>query len=211
MPKTIVFLHGFLGSSKDWEPLFSFLPSFSCIGRNLPGHANTPFSENFSIDIQKAPFHLVGYSMGGRLAMRYALDHPKNVKKLILISTHPGLISLEEKKEREESDALWAHLLSTKPIDEFLQRWYDQPIFNSFRPDFSMRRHHDKTALAKALVHYGLSRQPFLYLPNAVHIVGEHDAKFRALHPNALVVPKAAHAVHLENPQYLAKLLGKIL
>ncbi len=206
----IFFLHGFLGTPKDWDPLFSFLslPSYSALP--LPGHCHTPFSPHFLPSTPGVPFSLVGYSMGGRLALRYAAQHPRNVKKLVLISTHPGLRSPEEKKERRNSDALWARLLCENPIDEFLQRWYDQPIFNGFKPDFSMRRDHDPLCLAQSLLHYGLGKQPFLSNPKAVHIVGEKDAKFRAIHPDALIVPNAAHAVHLENPAYLATLLREI-
>ena len=105
----IVFLHGFLGTSSDWEPVCSFLPDCHCIGIDLPGHGKSPFTKTFDFDIEKC--HLIGYSMGGRLAMGYAAKYPERIASLTVIAGHPGLISPEEKRLRLEADARWAKLL----------------------------------------------------------------------------------------------------
>ncbi len=139
--------------------------------------------------------------------MQYALRHPKRIEKLLIASAHPGLTTEEEKAKRLASDGAWAKLLLESPIDEFLKRWYDQPLFAGFKPDFSMRRNQNIRALASALMHYSLGRQPVLNIEKALHVVGERDKKFRALYPNAAIIPDAGHAVHLENPKAFATII----
>ena len=197
----LVFLHGFLGTAADWEPVCSYLPPCPCIGLTLPGHGGTPFTEEFHIDIPR--FHLIGYSMGGRIAMAYAKKHPEQIASLTVLSAHPGLKNEEERKLRWESDQGWAKLLLKLPIDDFLLQWYDQSIFKPFRPDLSMRREQNIPGLAAALLHYSLAKQPVYEMDGP--LVGERDMKFRALYKNPILVPNAGHMVHLENPEFVAR------
>jgi 2-succinyl-6-hydroxy-2,4-cyclohexadiene-1-carboxylate synthase len=146
--------------------------------------------------------------MGGRLAMQYALRFPERIAQLIVASAHPGLLSVVEKEKRKESDTEWSRLLLELPIDEFLQRWYDQPLFKkNYKPDFSMRRKQNIPDLAEALVHFSLGNQPILHVKNAIHIVGEMDTKFRALHPEAIIVLESGHVIHLEKPESFAQII----
>ncbi len=201
----LVFLHGFLGTCSDWKAVCDFLPPSHCIGIHLPGHGGVPFSETFEIDIDR--FHLIGYSMGGRLAMAYAAKNPYRIASLTIASAHPGLTDEAEKQKRLESDARWAKILLELPIDEFLKRWYDQPLFQFYKPDLSMRKKQNVQDLAKALMHYSLGRQPRFDLDNV--LVGEWDAKFRALYINPILIPSSGHVVHLENPKAVAAAIEK--
>lgn len=205
--RNLVFLHGFLGNRHDWDALLPLFPEDHCICIDLPGHGDEPFSETFDFMPKIAKFHLIGYSMGGRIALQYAMKHSDRIQTLTLISAHSGLSSEKEKQQRLESDAAWAKLLLEAPIDTFLERWYQQPIFAGFKPDFSKRRSQNIQGLASALMHYSLGKQPALYTEKAFHIVGEKDAKFRSLYPNAMVIPNAGHALHLENPEALASII----
>ena len=203
----IVFLHGFLGLPSDWEAVISYLPPCPTIKIQLPGHGQTPFTKTFSMDPPAEKFHLVGYSMGGRLALQYARQFPHHIASLILLSTHPGLQTFQEKKIRFQEDEKWAKKLFQFPIDEFLAQWYDQPIFQSFTPDFSMRREHHPKALAETLLHYSLGHQNFSQPKEALYLVGETDAKYRSIYPNATVIPNAGHVIHIENPKAVAKII----
>lgn len=200
----LVFLHGFLGSPQDFLPVCSYLPRCTCIGISLPGHNNTPFTPHFTIPLPR--FHLIGYSLGGRIALQ---KFRHQAESLTLISTHPGLHTEEEKKMRLQSDQAWADLLLQLPIDEFLHRWYDQSVFKPFKPDLSMRREHNVQDLAQVLMHYSLAKQERFDIDTC--IVGERDEKFRALYKNPIVIPNAGHTVHLENPKVLAEILCKEL
>lgn len=201
----LVFLHGALGTSADWEPVCSFLPPCRCIAFDLPGHGKSPFVKDFVINIPR--FHLIGYSMGGRIAMAYAQKNPQQVASLTVMSTHPGLKTEEEKAARLKSDYEWAELLFTLPIDEFLFRWYNQAIFKPFRPDLTMRKRQNIPDLAAAFIHFSLAKQPFYEIDEG--LVGERDEKFRALYKNPVLIPEAGHMVHLENPAFVAKIIEK--
>jgi len=208
----LVFLHGFLGCSADWKEVVSYLPSWPCFGVDLPGHGTSPFFPVFDFISPAPKFHLIGYSMGGRLALRYALDHPERIEQLFIASAHPGLATSEERKKRLENDARVAKELLELPIDEFLKRWYDQPLFKRYKPDLSMRRKQNILALASTLIHYSLGNQPILRVKNAVYIVGEKDERYRALHPEGILVMESGHVVHLENPKDFAQIIAdKIL
>lgn len=203
----IVFLHGFLGTAVDWEPVCSFLPACPCIGFDLPGHGNSPFVEDFTIAVPL--FHLVGYSLGGRLALAYAAKHPEQIASLTLMSVHPGLKTEEEKQARLASDQEWAQLLFQLPIDEFLLKWYDHPLFKPFKPDLSMRKQQNIPHLAAALVYYSLAKQPRYEIDGV--LIGERDVKFRALYKQPILIPNAGHMVHLENPKAIAQIIKGIV
>lgn len=203
----LVFLHGFLGSSADWVPLVKFLPTFHIFAKDLPGHGDNPFEEEIEIDLPY--FHLIGYSMGGRIAMGYAKKHRKKIASLQIISAHPGLKTKEEKNERWIHDQKWADLLLELPIDEFLMRWYDQPIFRSFVPDLSRRNKQNIGDLRLAFLHFSLAKQKRFEITQAY--VGENDVKFLSLYENPIVIPNSGHMVHLENPKALADQLQRRL
>ena len=205
----LVFLHGFLGTSSDWREVCHFLPAWNCFGIDLPGHGASPFTEDFCSDMPPfdTPIHLVGYSMGGRLAMQYGVRFPKKIASLTVASAHPGLKEKEEKKKRIAIDAEWAKLVVEGDIDEFLKRWYNQPLFGNFLPDLSMRKKNQPELLARCLLHYSLGKQSFLALESVFFIVGEKDEKYRSLLPNAAIVAAAHHMVHLENPKGFAEIL----
>jgi 2-succinyl-6-hydroxy-2,4-cyclohexadiene-1-carboxylate synthase len=205
--KPIVFLHGFLGQPSDWAPVISCLPPHLSIKIELPGHGTTAFTKNFTLNLSFPKFHLVGYSMGGRLALQYARKFPEKIASLTILSAHPGLHTCDEKKSRLEIDKKWATKLLKLPIDEFLAQWYDQPLFQSFKPDFSMRRNHNPKALAAALLHYSLGAQDFYQPKEALYLVGEKDEKYRSIYKSATIIPNAGHVVHLENPKAVAEVI----
>ncbi len=200
----VVFLHGFLGAPSDWDPVISLLP-FHCVACELPGHGKTPFAPSWDMPLRRA--HLVGYSLGGRIAAEFAGTHPERVLSLTLLSAHSGLDTETEKQDRFKTDAKWAELLKTLPMEEFLKRWYAQPLLSSFTPDLEKRRKHSPAALAETLLHYSLARQKKIDMKQV--LVGEWDLKFRALHPDGVVIEKAGHQVHLENPRAVADIIRR--
>ncbi len=218
----VVFLHGFLGCAEDWEDVAKHLKAPS-IALDLPGHGRSPFTPDADAALHEAlpatPVHLVGYSMGGRLALQYAIRHPARIASLHLLSAHLGLATALERSARRERDELWAHKLRTLPIDDFLQQWYDQPLFRTRELNmhaFERRRRQTPELLAAALQAYSLSHQSDLatQLPSGTSLlVGEHDLAYRAFyraHPHT-VIESASHAAHLENPLAVAKAIASRL
>jgi len=218
----IVFLHGFLGSGQDWKAVISSLSRRICITYDLPGHGKTPWSEEnienyLAKELPHQPIDLVGYSLGGRLAMRFALSYPSRIHSLTLISTNYGLSTAQEKISRLHQDEIWAQKIQTLTWDEFLLQWYGQPIFTSIRQKphlmntiLSMRQQQKPQELAKALLTWSLGRQEcyreqLLAFSRPTQIIyGEQDEKLAALYnnwPNARCIKGAGHILHLEVPQ----------
>ncbi len=197
----LVFLHGFLGSPQDWHGVIHHLPEYSCEALSYP----------FQIPSDAI---LIGYSMGGRIALRSS--QPK-----ILLSTHPGLQTSQEKAKRLEQDQEWIKRLKEEPLEMFLKAWYDQPLFDSLRahPDFptilSRRHANDPHVLAKMLAQESLAHQEFTLPKNAFFLHGQLDTKYAQLYRDlqvaSLEIPQTGHAAHLENPERCSEMIRSII
>ncbi len=228
------FLHGFMGDSADWRTVIAALPQ-TAEAIDLPGHssqASTPiFSwQEMAGHLPATPAHWVGYSMGGRIALQLALDHPERVASLTLLSTSPGT---ENPTARARHDAALAATLRATLLPEFLTTWYRQPVFASLqqKPDLlasiiARRAGGNREALAEALVRWGQGTTPSVW--NRLHeltmpvqwLVGADDpayvaitARVKNLLPEARIVriPDAGHAAHLEQPEAIARLIREFL
>jgi 2-succinyl-6-hydroxy-2,4-cyclohexadiene-1-carboxylate synthase len=231
----ILFLHGFMGSGRDFEGIVPFLVDrWSCLCLDLPGHGGSlldmdaaytmPQTANLVIEVLDhfsiGVANLYGYSLGGRLALYLALRFPQRFAQVILESASAGLESREQRLARQERDRQLATALVTD-FAQFLQVWYDQPLFATLRahPQFSRiwqdRLQNHPHYLAKSLISIGTGNQPSLWqelgnvVPELRLLVGEKDRKFvqlnqrmAALCPAAKLslVPDSGHNVHQENP-----------
>ncbi len=192
-------LHGFLGSPDDWEGVISHLPEFECQALAYP----------FKIPEDTV---VVGYSMGGRIALKSA--QPK-----ILLSAHPGLKSPEEKERRWKEDQCLVAKLRSEPFEKVLREWYDQPLFSTlkalpqFEEIFARRCKQNPIELAEILTKESLAHQTFSPVENAVFLHGQFDCKYahlyRDLGLNSLEIPGVGHAAHLENPKVCAHMISE--
>ena len=237
-------MHGFMGSGADWAVVISALDErFYCVAPDLPGHGRslglTPQAYTINgaakmlselldkLGISRAA--LVGYSMGGRLALYLALRYPERCSALFLESASPGIEDPEERQTRRRSDEKKATRLDSGDLSGFLKDWYRQPIFASLvrhegllRETIEARLRNDPGELARSLRGMGAGSQPSLWGELAalqvptLAVAGEFDEKFvgisvcmASLSPRirAAVVPGAGHNVRLESPQeYLGAL-----
>ena len=117
---SIVFLHGFTGSTASWREIIKLLEGkYSTIAVDLTGHGKSSSPEDvnrYSMEQQVEDleelftalsldqFILVGYSMGGRIALAYTVNYPDRVSSLILESSSPGLKTEKERIERKAAD-----------------------------------------------------------------------------------------------------------
>ncbi len=208
---TIVFLHGFLGSHRDFDGLRSNLPDpYDRLALDLPGHGqniNRPIDHYTfhnaaefvlsSIQSIPPPIVLYGYSMGGRLALYLALRSADRFTCAFLESTSPGLETPTEQLARRQQDEILSQQIETD-FPAFLDRWYEAELFRSLKshPSFpellQRRRQNNPTELARSLRHMGTGSQPSLWpeLPQAklpLHlIVGTQDPKFCAINQKIL-------------------------
>ena len=203
---TLLFLHGFTGSARDWTETVDTLPDWRCLLVDLPGHglsagcppelypmARTALALLRVLDDMGASQCIpVGYSMGARLALYLALTYPERCRALVVESGSPGLDSEEERASRREWDESKAAELERMGLDAFLEDWYRQPLFHSigrnrerFTAMMKRRRQNDLTGLARSLRLMGTGSQPSLWpqLPALgmpwLAVAGELDPRYR--------------------------------
>ncbi len=193
----LIFFHGFLGCPEDWDEVITALPSsYDCFCPDL--------SKEIPQNLEKSCC-IIGYSMGGRIALELFPEHP-----LILIGANLGLQDQTHRIARIEQERKWIERLIKDP-HEFLNDWYMQPLFSSLKQNQALfarveerRKKIDPTAHAELLSRFSLGKQPFFNPPkNALFLFGERDQKFANLYgglTNACAIPQAGHAAHLENP-----------
>ena len=200
MFKTILFLHGFLGRKEDFDTVIAHLPGFSC----------TAIDWGSVEDVRSAmrrlqPDVVVGYSMGGRVAL--SLKAPSRV----ILSAHIGLSTPGERARRWEEDTQWIERLRTLPIEEFLSLWYAQPLFASLkgRPA-PFQKHLDKDKLAAMLSELSLAKQDrYTDFPNTFFLCGKKDFKYCSLYRTLPHLElEGGHALHLENPRGCAEAIA---
>jgi 2-succinyl-6-hydroxy-2,4-cyclohexadiene-1-carboxylate synthase len=239
----LILLHGFLGTGADeWLPIARRMqPGARCITLDLPGHGQHRLcagdyrdfdhvTDTLAAVIQHqigAPVRLLGYSLGGRIALHLALKHPQLISRLVLESASPGLRSPDERARRRREDETRAQGLEALGDDpaafmRWLRGWYAQPIFSGLatRPDvleqtLALRAMQRPAQLAAALRLLGAGAQPSLWeaLPGlrmpALAVAGAQDVKFVAIAQemaaccSALrlaVLPECSHNVHAEDP-----------
>ncbi|MEE8404567.1 MAG: alpha/beta fold hydrolase, partial [candidate division Zixibacteria bacterium] len=181
----LLMLHGFLGSSKDWSEVTETLKEkFFCILPDLPGHGRTMPLADSDYTMQSAAqslltildreeikkCSLVGYSMGGRLALYMAFEQTEYFSELILESASPGLKTEKERAARIESDRIVINRLKTQTMNEFITSWYSNSMFDSIRQDrekfeklLKNRSENNSEALSKSLKFMGTGVQPPLW------------------------------------------------
>ena len=242
-----LFVHGFLGEAADWHRLRTLLGSSvgaACF--ELPGHGSAPPVSGAAAEwfpdaarrLQQAcaqlpaPPVVVGYSMGGRLALFSAVRYPAAASALVLLGADPGIGNAVARHERRVRDDVLAGELAAAGDEQtfaaWLRRWYALPLFGrlnrhpAFEELLRRRLRQRPEALAAALRGLSVSRQPALWnelqaLPiPALFIAGAEDAKYRAVAERikalgppwqVAVCPGAAHAVHIEQPEAVAGLI----
>jgi 2-succinyl-6-hydroxy-2,4-cyclohexadiene-1-carboxylate synthase len=214
----------------------------------LSGHHGAPLrSESFLGEVTRlaklideeaaAPPVVVGYSLGARLALGLALQHPHAVRALLLISVNPGLRSADERAARLAADEQLASFLELHGTRAFIeQHWEKQALFASQRalPDSvralqtAQRLQHPATGLAHCLRTLGLGAMPSFWpaLPTVSSrvpttlVTGTLDQKFHTLANEIcarspkiawLSAPDVGHNLLLEAPELLARLVDQAI
>jgi len=235
----LLLLHGFTGSAATWTAHVNWFSGyFTVITVDLLGHGATdaPMEvERYGIDRAAADLrailtacsvenpHLLGYSMGGRLALRYALNHP--VRSLILESASPGIADDAERLARRQADEILAVQIERDGVARFVDYWQALPFFatqarlpETTREQVRQQRLGNRPlGLANSLRGMGTGVQPSywarlggLELPTLL-LCGALDAKYveiaRAMvkplrRGRVAVAPDAGHTIHLEQPNF---------
>ncbi len=235
-------LHGFTGHGRSWAEA---APSFAAAGYralapDLLGHGRSPAPtdpERYHMAGAAADLaslldkstdgavHLLGYSMGGRLALYFALTYPDRLRSLTLVSASPGIASANDRAERRRRDNALAERIERDGVAPFVDHWESLPMWKSQQRNLApdqrrqlreQRLQNNPVGLANSLRGMGTGAQPALHtdLPSmsapALLIVGADDGNFVTVNrrmaqmmPQSHLVefPNTGHAVQLEKPQ----------
>jgi 2-succinyl-6-hydroxy-2,4-cyclohexadiene-1-carboxylate synthase len=249
--KDFIFLiHGFMGSTSDWQNTAAGLDDqYNIIALDLAGHgkSDTPsdvkyysadaITEQISESINSFSKHKVvvlGYSMGGRAALTFAVNNPDRVKGLILESASEGIKKQIEREQRIKDDEALIQFLNSNGLDAFLTKWMDQELFGTLRrfsnsklEELKKTRLNNKPfALANSLRGFGLGSMPYLgdrlkQLKCPVLLLsGQLDSRFTKINaqlqkefPNAKhsVIQNSGHNIHLEESKKFVNVVNKFL
>ena len=243
----LVLLHGFSGDASTWRTVLGRLTEdFLCIAFDLLGHGASdapPDVASYRMESIAAVIvellerlavmnpRLLGYSMGGRLALFLAHQYPERFGALILESASPGLADERARAERRRRDNKLADEIEANGVAWFVEHWENLPLWatqsvEQVRAQRAQRLSNSPQGLANSLRGMGAGAQPNLWgqLPNLSVptglIVGERDDKFRrtnqamaeAIPRSSLsIIPSAGHNTHLENPEAFCQALATLL
>ena len=228
--RRVTMLHGFTQSARCWGPFAEILESTcSVTAVDLPGHgasgdvrADLPTTAALVAD-RIGPSVVIGYSLGGRVALHLALARPDLVERLVLVSTTAGIDDVDERDRRRADDDRLADHIEEIGVDAFLDAWLAQPLFAGLTPEAALvdcRRNNTASGLASSLRLCGTGTQEPLWdrlstiaVPVLV-VVGERDDKFRILgdrlatsigsNAAVIVIDDAGHSTPLERPEATA-------
>ena len=247
--ETIVFLHGFTGSSRDFLAIPDFLiNNYRCLIPDLPGHGQTQVIEDETSftavgqvallerwlhSIGQSKFHLFGYSMGGRLALQFAVKNYAQLQSLIVVSTTAGIKEESARLARAKADEKLAQtIIGSKPVD-FLNTWLAQPLFKEIADkgqefiakEVLRRLPLQPSGLACSLKYFSSGAMPpvwhqlFNIKAATLVIAGFRDQKYLALASELVaLIPKATlkilptgHVPLIESPDLLWKHVAEFL
>ena len=229
----VALIHGFTQTSNSMLPLATKTSSRYTV--NLVDAPNHGGSTDVSLDCSAGADALcatvgdatyIGYSMGARLCLHAALQHPRQVKALVLISGTAGIEDPEQRLQRRTSDEKLADHIEQVGAEAFITEWLSRPMFsnlNSTPSDILDRNRNTATSLATSLRLAGTGAQQSLW--GSLHlldmpvllIAGEQDEAFcnnakrmkKLIGENATVaiVNNSGHSVHLEQFEDCAKII----
>lgn len=235
----LVWLHGLLGCSDEWREQITYCDQQPSIVLDLPGHgqSSTVSVKNFqqiSALIKETlkqnnieQYWLIGYSLGGRIAMYHGCYGDDNALQGIIIEAgNPGLKTLEDRNNRILHDKRWAQRLREEAIETVLIDWYQQPVFAELNKEecqqlVEKRKQNNAFAIADILENLSLGHQPWLVdklkkLPIPfVYLCGERDNKFKTMAAQHAfethIIPDAGHNTHLANSVAFGTTINHVL
>jgi len=246
----LLLLHGFTGAGSNWKECITHIErNFKFILIDLIGHGRTESPENVSryqiqqvhsdiieimdyLEVRKA--HLLGYSMGGRVALSLAISYPERFLNLILESSSPGIEDKKARDERKAADEKLAEFIEKKGIADFVTYWEDIPLFltQKLLPQsvqlsiHNQRLTNNPVGLANSLKGMGTGVQPSYWNNlckldiNTLLLCGEKDSKFCEIadqmskfikNSELKKISGVGHAIHVEQPRIFGKIINEFL
>ena len=235
-----VFIHGWLGNANDWNKVSKNINAKHKLFITIPGH-NSTAPLNAKNGFNSLQFYiknkllthkqiiLIGYSLGGRIALSFAKHNPSIIKRLILISTHPGTNNKTLKDKQIVQEIQTSKKLKTLTLNHFLDDWYNQSLFSSLSTSskqtlIQKRIQNNPNHLNDALNQFShrFYDEHYSFLKTiaskTLYIVGEKDKKYfcfakelKKLNVNTSIISNGSHALVETHPKTLSKLITSFL
>ncbi len=246
----VLTLHGFSGASVTMAGVAASLRDrYRVVRVDLVGHGGSDAPHDLAaysiercaaqlvrvLDALSIPrAHVLGYSMGGRVALALAALHPDRVASVVGIGARPGIEDPAERAARVRDDEALAARIERDGVPAFVEFWMALPLFATQRrlgvaalaAARAQRLENRPHALAASLRAMGAGAQPSLHaqlsqltLP-VLLVAGAEDLRFAAIAREVTQrlprgrfaqIADAGHAAHLENPQAFAQVARAFL
>ena len=226
-------LHGNLGAREDWrfasgqfsEEKLEAVDLWEVV--KLSSGLRASASELCNNVPRNEKHFLLGYSLGGRLALHALVDFPESWSGAVIVSAHPGLSEANEKATRLEKDRRWAERARHENWEDFLAAWNEQPVFGGDPTAQVLRRQGElesrREQIARAFELWSLGQQENLVPRLAtckvpvLWVTGAEDEKFSNIafgmadvmtQGEHVAIEKCGHRVLAEVPDQLAAAIG---
>ncbi|MBL0741943.1 alpha/beta fold hydrolase [Chryseolinea lacunae] len=228
----LIILHGLFGSSDNWLTQAKLLsPSYKVYTVDLRDHGQSPHSDAFNypsmvadlaefIDAQniKNPV-ILGHSMGGKVAMNFALTHPDKLDKLIVVDISPRRYDLEHYvivkglnaipigtlASRNEADTLLSEYVPEPDVRQFLLKNLQRKAEGGFTWKINLPLISEQLSNIGVDLHVqGTFEKPTLFIRGrfSKYIPDSDWEKITSVFPNArLETMETGHWVQAEKPQ----------
>lgn len=237
----LILLHGFTQTCRSWDPFLESLATRhgtlpTIVRVDLPGHggsgdvsADLPTTADLVVETCGSGLYC-GYSMGGRVALHIAVQHPHVVRALITIGATAGILDVSERNHRRSADDDLADTIESIGTTAFIDQWLAQDMFSGLPKsdtDLAQRQSNSASGLAASLRLAGTGTQEPLWsflhdltMPT-LFLAGANDQKFSAV-ADAMAhavgrearsehIPDSGHSAHLENPIRTADAISSFL
>ena len=230
----LLILHGLFGSGQNWKTLAkrALAPHFDVWAVDLRNHGQSPHTDEFTYqamagdiialieDEAPGPVHLLGHSLGGKVAMHVALLAPHLIAKLIVVDIAPRPYNARHSAILAALTSLdMPKMASRSAIDEALSSQIPNAMVRQFllknaqrRPEggFTWKIHLDAIAanyhrVNETIAGYPARRGPTLFIrgERSTYVLDEDRASIESLFPDAqlVTIEEAGHWIHYESPQ----------
>jgi pimeloyl-ACP methyl ester carboxylesterase len=239
----VIILHGLFGTSDNWYSIGKQLAEYyKCYLLDLRNHGRSDHSPElnyddmvedlyeFLTDFELRTVSIIGHSMGGMTAMKFAVEYPHRVNKLVIVDIAPksypalhqnilsGLkaIPVNTITSRQEADKILAGFIDNLPIRRFLLKSLQRTDKNEYKWRFNL----DAIAGHTEDIGRGI-RKEFVYKQPSLFIRGERSSYLTAediplikeRFPNSIIesIKDGTHWLHAEKPKELMKILKSFL
>lgn len=246
----LFFLHGFLGRPSDWAVVKAHLPQHDGLRIFTPDyfketslgpqHSFESWADNFTrwVEIHGCSGErniLVGYSLGGRLALHALQRKPGLWHRVVLVSTNPGFNDVheffeptsEERRQRWMNDSFWAEEFLKAPWDTVIRNWNAQPVFGGGETEpLRIEKEYSREMLSLALTQWSLAQQRNMrdllqkQTAKVLWLVGERDEKYvemsRRLQQEVPglrwdIIPASSHRILFDSPKELGEKIRQLI